>query len=88
VRPRPVTDADLAFWDGERRVFACPPDLPDCEPCEVSIDVTDGSEVVRVPWVPTADDVAILAAGGTLWLTQWGGLAPHDLSVIPKADPG
>lgn len=37
--------------------------------------------VVRVPWQPSEEDIVAIAAGGTVWLSQWGGLSAHQLEV-------
>ena len=44
-----------------------------------------GVACVRVAWRPDEADVAALAAGGTIWLSTWGGLPPHMLEVQPPA---
>lgn len=31
----------------------------------------------------TPAEIAALAAGGTIWLSTWGGLPPHQIEVAP-----
>ena len=42
-----------------------------------------GMPCVRVAWKPNEIDLAHLAQGGTIWLSCWGGLPPHQLEVQP-----
>lgn len=85
-----ITDRHLAYWDGEVAAaittFAPPDDLPGCAPCTAVVTLSNqpGNEaemVVRTPWRPSDEDLAALAAGGTVWLSTWGGLPPHMLEV-------
>lgn len=87
MRPRPVTDEDVARLGGDKHVMRCPPGLPDCEPAEVVLTPAgDGGALIHFPWQPDEIDVAALAQGGTVWLTLWGGMPPVELQVI-RADP-
>jgi hypothetical protein len=88
VRPRQITDADLAYWSemSPRRVTMSGPGEVEAgiEPCPAI--VTDGGEfglqpVVRVAWELDEIELARLATGGTLWLSTWGGLPVHMLEV-------
>lgn len=89
---RQFTDDHLAYWsDFETRVatFTAP------EEQEVGIEpalgiITEprepadlGVACVRVAWKPNEIDVAALAQGGTIWLSTWGGLPPHQIEVQP-----
>lgn len=79
--PRAITEDDLAYWAEHHpriAVFTTPDErLAGVAPCEGIITTTLGDnfgQCVRVPVVLDADEVARLAAGGTLWLSTWGGL--------------
>ncbi len=41
----------------------------------------DGSAQVVVAWMPSAEELAVLNAGGPLFISMLGGLAPHYPSV-------
>ncbi len=93
VKPRQITDEDLGYWGDfvtERVTYAA--DDPDTMPCPALATLTPdphgvvGTYVVRVAWELDTDDLARLVAGGTLWLSTWGGLPPHMLEVAPPAD--
>lgn len=86
MNPRPLIDADLAYWaDLNPRVatFTGPGEIEaDIQPCLGLI--TDGDEfgtVVRVPWSLDEIELAHLAKGGTLWLSTWNGLPIHMMEV-------
>ncbi|MDO8391031.1 MAG: hypothetical protein Q7V57_11120 [Actinomycetota bacterium] len=95
MKPRPITDTDLASFAGMNPtvcVFTGPGEIESgVAPCEAI--VTDDTEpatpglaakpVVRVPWLPDSDDIEALAAGGTIWLSSWGGLPIHSMIVDP-----
>lgn len=80
MQPRPVTDEDAVMFRGVKRVFRCPPEITNCQ----SIETVAEGELVHVPWIPDEIELMHLATGGTIWLTQWGGLAPHIVRIIPK----
>lgn len=88
--PRDITDDDLAYWaDLDPRPATFAADDETFLPCPAIItrDVEPGTGnvgdgvVVRVPWTLDEIELAHLAAGGTLWLSTWGGLPPHSLEV-------
>lgn len=86
MKPRPITDADMAYW-GElnpRPALISGPGEVEAhiEPCHAII--TNGDEfgtVVRVPWQLDEIELTHLAKGGTLWLSTWGGLPIHMIEV-------
>lgn len=87
--PRAVTDEDLAqFHTGNpeavKRVFTGPEDLPNVEACQGIVHrSTDGvTAVVRVPMQLEPGDLTRLLAGGTLWVSMWGGLSPFAVEVV------
>lgn len=88
MQPRPTAPTDLDYWrehNPRPTTFTPPTGLADAEPCEAIVtDVGDEVAVVRVPWSLSAEEVEQLAAGGTLWLSTWGGLPPHQLEVQPS----
>ena len=91
--PRPITDADMAYWSGLNpvsTVISGPGEVEaDITPCPAII--TDGGPlggVVRVPWTLNEIELGHLARGGTLWLSTWGGLPIHVLEVSePRSTP-
>lgn len=48
--------------------FTAPPDMPDCQPLPV---FTDGSVSVSC-WLPTAEELEAIMAGGPVWLLVYG----------------
>jgi hypothetical protein len=90
VNPRAITDADLAYWadlDPHPATFTGPGEVEaGVKPCEALVTRdSHGDEfgdVVRVPWQPTEIELAMLARGGTIWLSTWGGLPMHMLEVV------
>lgn len=90
AEPRKITAADWAHWAAhapQHCRFGPPPGVDDdaCGTVEAFITSSDADlgRVVRVPWQLTADEIATLAAGGTIWLSTWGGLPPHQVEVAP-----
>jgi hypothetical protein len=93
VNPRNITQDDVDMYSdahGLTRVATFTgegdPD-PAIETHPVQAIITpnvarDGGTMVHVAWMPDEIDLARLANGGTLWLTCWGGLPPHNLQVI------
>jgi hypothetical protein len=85
VNPVPPEEKHLDYWsDYDVRVgeFGAPESMTDCAPCIAIVTTAlDGEKVVRVPWKPNELDLAALAQGGTLWVSTWGGLPPHQLEV-------
>ena len=63
------------------------PNVGDC-PALITPDLLSGGEnVVRVPVVLDAGELELLEAGGTLWLSTWGGLPAWMLEVAPPPPP-
>ncbi len=92
MKPRPITDGDLQYWAHLHPMpvtyAADDPTFAPCPALQTLDDEVDGKRsavgggtVVRVPWVLDDDERAAIAAGGTLWLSTWGGLPPHMLEV-------
>lgn len=88
MKPRPITEADMAYWfdvDPESVVYAA--DDETFQPCPaIKTRDREGSPigsglVVRVPYALNEIELTHLAKGGTLWLSTWGGLPPHFLEV-------
>jgi len=75
-------------FDEANTSYGPPPDLADCQ-CRtiaafqgrVQGGSMDGETMVVVAWQPTDDERAALAAGGLVFLTMMGGLAPHFLTT-------
>lgn len=81
------TDDHIEYWAHLRPrpgVFEAPQSMPSCIPARAIVTCADDdpdAEVVRVPWKPDEIELAQLAQGGTIWLSTWGGLPPHQLEV-------
>jgi hypothetical protein len=71
MRPAPIPDDDV--WDGARRIIIAPP----------GGDMTDP----EISSVEVLGDLDALAAGGTVWVSFYGGiLQPFSVDVLPPAD--
>lgn len=88
MTPADLTPEHIAYWDSSDDVlgpatpvlFTGPGDVTVAD-IETVVTETARGQVVRVPWKPDEIELAHLARGGTLWLSCWGGLAPHMLEV-------
>lgn len=83
-----ITEEQAAFWSAfapKLTIFTAPEDPPGCVPCPGLVtevrEMGRPFNVVRVPWKLTDVEIAQLAAGGTLWLSTYGGLPAHYLEV-------
>lgn len=89
MRPTPIPDREV--WYGAlRRVFAAPDgDLtnPDIAPVEVLADQQDGDVRIHVRCELEDGDLERLTAGGTVWITTWGGLLPFAVNVAGPGEP-
>ena len=87
MRPREITDADLAYWrEHNPRVtrFTAPGEVEaGVEPCPaiVTESTDEFGAAARVAWQLDEVELARLRNGGTLWLSTWGGLPMHQLEV-------
>lgn len=90
MRPTPIPDAEV--WEGAtRKVFAAPGgDLTDTQvaPVEALVDQSPatGGMTASVRCVLEDDDLANLQAGGTVWLTFWGGMIPWAATVVAPSE--
>jgi hypothetical protein len=91
MEPRPINEGDRATWAAlhpREFKFTGPGEIDhDIEPCAalVTDDGVGGGKfgkVVRVPWTLDPEELAMLADGGTLWLSTWGALPIHSLMVV------
>ena len=82
----------VAYWadlDPQPALFGSPEEVAvGVEPAMALVtkateEADFGMQVVRVAWKPTEEDLLNLAAGGTVWLSTWGGLPMHMLEVQP-----
>ena len=86
MRPTPIPDHDI--WAGAVRRVISPPggDLtdPDIAPVEALVDRSPSTGAVNlsVRCELEGDDLAKLQAGGTVWLTFWGGMVPWAATVV------
>jgi hypothetical protein len=94
MQPRDIIPADLEYWaplHPMKVVFSADdPSFTECpalKTLDAEVDgrrsTVGGGTVVRVPWTLDPEEVEVLAAGGTIWLSTWGGLPPHMLEVAP-----
>lgn len=84
MMPRALVPSDLEYWADYSPIPATyAADDPDTVPCPAvhTTDFTRDAVVVRVPWQLDEIELMHLAQGGTLWLSTWGGLPPHQLEV-------
>lgn len=94
MRPRPITQADVDQFTGQNprvRMFTTPAELDaGIEPCAgvVTDDVDSFGPIVHVPWTLDEIELTELAKGGTLWLSTWGGLPVHALTVQSRRPAG
>lgn len=85
-----LDEAAIGYWSdyGPSLItMRAPAAMPDCADCSAVRTITTDGLVVRVAWKPDAADLELLNAGGTVWLSMWGGLAPHQLEVQAPVDP-
>jgi hypothetical protein len=89
MRPTPIPDHEI--WEGATRKVILPPDgdmtNPDIAPVEALVDRSPslGSVRLSVRCELEDDDLHQLQAGGTVWITFWGGMVPWSTSVLPPA---
>lgn len=84
MMPRDVRPTDLDYWaDHNPRPVTFSSTEPDVVPCPAVLtdDPNRDDVIVRIPWQLDEIELAHLARGGTLWLSTWGGLPPHQLEV-------
>lgn len=87
--PRAATDAERDYWN-EREgrshvpvVIGGPEEAPDVVPCPTLVTPGPGQRMCHVAYQLNEIELAVLAQGGTLWLSTWGGLPIHLLEVVP-----
>lgn len=86
MRPTPIPDHEI--WDGAVRLVISPPDgdltNPDIAPVEALVDQSPstGAQNLSVRCELEDGDLEKLQAGGTVWLTFWGGMVPWAATVI------
>lgn len=88
MRPTPIPDAEV--WEGATRLVVAAPDgdltNPDIAPVEALVDrAPSGARNLSVRCELEDDDLAKLAAGGTVWLTFWSAMVPFAVSVVGPA---
>jgi hypothetical protein len=89
---RPTVIADHDVWDGARRIVMAPPDgdLTNdvVRPLEMLVEASpDGSVMYHAKLVLEPGDLDHLVAGGAVWVTFLGVVAPFSHSVAPPAGP-
>lgn len=86
--PQPVTDEMvLEYGEGNavKRTFVGPAGMDNVAPCEAVVhrSPTDGeTAVIRVPMHLEPGELTKLLAGGTVWVSMWGGLSPFAVEVV------
>lgn len=91
---RPAAIPDEAIWAGAHRMVIAPPDgdltSTDIAPVEVLIDHSEMAGVPRISarCVLEDGDLDKLVAGGTVWVSFYGGqLMPFSVEVVgPEGD--
>lgn len=80
-----LSDEQIGYWEDYSPnvvTMKAPNGMVDCADCTAVASVgDDGQLVVRVAWKPDEIELTHLARGGTIWLSTWGGLPPHQLEV-------
>jgi hypothetical protein len=93
MRPAPIPDDDV--WDGARRIIIAPPGGDMTDPEISSVEVLADAVMMHGQPGPRlsarcileAGDLDALAAGGTVWVSFYGGiLQPFSVDVLPPAD--
>jgi hypothetical protein len=84
MRPAPIPDD--AIWEGARRTVLGPPDndiTGAIAPVETLVDCGDTvpAHRISVRCVLEPGDLERLAAGGCIWLSFYGGMAPMSIDV-------
>lgn len=87
MKPRNVTHHDLNYWQ-QQGFLAQPAKFVgsgevDAESCETVLTSKGNAQIVRVPWTLSQLELGQLLNGGTLWLSIWGGLPAHAISIQP-----
>lgn len=88
MRPVVATAEQIAYWTerdgvGQQVVeIGGPAESPDVIPCQALLAREATPVVIHVAFRLDDAERAELAAGGTLWLSSWGGLPVHLLEVI------
>lgn len=85
MRPAPIPDGDI--WDGARRIVVGPPggDLDSgIAAVEVLVDASSIGPRMSARCVLEDGDLDALTAGGTVWVSFYGGsLVPFSVDVLP-----
>lgn len=87
---RVSTIPDNEIWAGATRIVMGPPEghdpTGDIRPLEMLTEIVIGHHAYSARCVLEDGDLEILQAGGTVWLTFYGGVAPFSVTVAPAAD--
>jgi hypothetical protein len=84
LKPRPVTDRDLAFWKGKLVMMKAPPESEDIGDLQCVLVIDDaGNGILQSPWVLDERDYQDSALSPfTVWLQCWGGMPPTDIIIL------
>jgi hypothetical protein len=84
MKPREVTEADLAFWKGKLIIMKAPPGNEGTVADLGSVLVIkDGVPTIMSPWVLDERDYQDSALSPfTVWLQCWGGMPPTDIIIL------
>ncbi len=81
MKPREVTEQDVAFWKGQKAIIQAPPGQE--EEVEAIQGVITSEGKILTPWVLDERDFQDSALGPfTVWLSSWGGMPPTDLIIL------
>lgn len=90
MRPAAIPDSEI--WAGARRIVMAPPDgdltNDEIRPLEMLAEVRDGVPIYSARCVVEPGDLETLQAGGAVWLSFYGGVAPFCLTVAEAAPGG
>ncbi|MFL6141587.1 MAG: hypothetical protein ACJ72N_06930 [Labedaea sp.] len=82
---RPSIIPDREAWQGARRIVMAPPDgdltNDKIRPLEMVAELHEGVPVYSARCVLEPGDLDTLSAGGTVWLTFYGGVMPFSVTV-------
>lgn len=88
MRTTPIPDGEV--WAGASRIVMGPPHgadpTGDIRACEMVVEIHRGYPAYSARCVLEDGDLDTLAAGGVVWVTFYGGVAPFTVTVAPPAN--
>lgn len=90
MRVTPIPDNEI--WAGASRIVMGPPAGQDptgeIRALEMVAEIVMGHRAYSARCVLEEGDLENLTAGGVVWLTFYGGVAPFSVTVAPAVDAG